>query len=138
MDKLAIDGGTPVRSSLLAYGRQFVDDDDRRAVDAVLRGDWLTTGPTVAAFEKALCEYTGAKYAVAVSSGTAALHAAAWAAGIAHDDEVIVPAISFVASANCVLYQGGKPVFADLCSEFQPARANHTLEKPLAHSFARQ
>ncbi|TLY35840.1 MAG: UDP-4-amino-4,6-dideoxy-N-acetyl-beta-L-altrosamine transaminase [Nitrospirae bacterium] len=117
MDKLAIDGGTPVRSSLLAYGRQFVDDDDRRAVDAVLRGDWLTTGPTVAAFEKALCEYTGAKYAVAVSSGTAALHAAAWAAGIAHDDEVIVPAISFVASANCVLYQGGKPVFADLCSD---------------------
>ena len=117
MEKLAIDGGTPVRSSLLPYGRQWIDEDDRRAVDAVLRGDWLTTGPTVAAFEKALCEYTGAKHAVAVCSGTAALHAATSGIGIARDDEVIVPAISFVASANCVLYQGGKPVFADLCPD---------------------
>jgi len=117
MDKLAIEGGAPVRSSLLAYGRQWIDDDDRRAVDAVLRGDWLTTGPMVAGFEKALCEYTGARHAVAVSSGTAALHAAAWAVGIGHGDEVIVPAISFVASANCVLYQGGKPIFADLCAD---------------------
>lgn len=117
MAKLAIDGGTPVRSSLLPYGRQWIDDEDRRAVDAVLRGDWLTTGPAVAAFEKALCGYTGARHAVAMNSGTAALHGATSAAGIAHGDEVIVPVISFVASANCVLYQGGKPVFADLCPD---------------------
>ncbi len=114
---LALKGGRPVRTSMLRYAAQSVDEADRRAVDDVLRGDWLTTGPTVAAFEKALCDFTGAKNAVAVNTGTAALHSAAWAAGIVSGDEVIVPAISFVASANCVLYQGGIPVFADLCPD---------------------
>lgn len=99
---------------MLRYAAQTLDDADRYAVDQVLRGDWLTTGPTVAQFEQALCDHTGAAYAVAVNSGTAALHAAAAAAGIGPGDEVIVPAISFVASANCVLYQGAVPVFADL------------------------
>lgn len=99
---------------MLRYATQMVDEDDRRAVDAVLRGDWLTTGPSVARFEDVLCEVTGARHAVAMNTGTAALHAAVAAAGVGPGDEVIVPAISFVASANCVLYQGGTPVFADL------------------------
>ena len=115
--KLALEGGSPVRASMLRYAAQSVDAADRGAVDKVLRGDWLTTGPTVAAFEKALCDFTRARHAVAVNTGTAALHAATWAAGIGPRDEVIVPAISFVASANCVLYQQGTPVFADLCPD---------------------
>ncbi|OGP64964.1 MAG: UDP-4-amino-4,6-dideoxy-N-acetyl-beta-L-altrosamine transaminase [Deltaproteobacteria bacterium RBG_13_47_9] len=115
VSKLALEGGSPVRASMLKYAAQSVDAADRRAVDEVLRGDWLTTGPTVTAFEKALCDFTGARNAVAVNTGTAALHTATWAAGIGPGDEVIVPAISFVASANCVLYQQGTPVFADLC-----------------------
>lgn len=115
--KLAIDGGTPVRNQMLPYGRQLVDEDDCQAVLKVLRSDWLTTGPAVKEFEEALCQTTQAKYAVAVTNGTAALHAAANALGIGSGDEVIVPAISFVASSNCILYQGAKPVFADVCKD---------------------
>lgn len=114
MTKLAIDGGTPVRASTLPYARQSIDDDDRRVVDEVLKSNWLTTGPKVKEFEEAVARYTGAIECVAVNTGTAALHAAVWAAGIGPGDEVIVPAISFVASANCVLYVGATPVFADL------------------------
>jgi perosamine synthetase len=115
--KLALDGGCPVRVTMLRYATQSVDEADRRTVDEVLRSDWLTTGPKVAAFEKALCDFTRARHAVAVNTGTAALHAATYAAGVGPGDEVIVPAISFVASANCVLYQQGTPVFADLCRD---------------------
>jgi perosamine synthetase len=115
--KLALEGGHPVRASMLRYAAQSIDAADRRAIDNVLLSDWLTTGPKVAAFEKALCDFTGARNAVVVNTGTAALHAATWAAGIGPGDEVIVPAISFVASANCVLYQQGTPVFADLCPD---------------------
>lgn len=114
MTKLAVDGGTPVRASMLPYARQCIDDDDRLAVDSVLRSNWLTTGPMVKEFEEAVTQYTGAAEGVAVNTGTAALHAAMWAAGVGPGDEVIVPAISFVASANCVLYVGATPVFADL------------------------
>ncbi|MBC7490223.1 MAG: UDP-4-amino-4,6-dideoxy-N-acetyl-beta-L-altrosamine transaminase [Glaciimonas sp.] len=114
MDKLAINGGTPVRATMLPYARQSIDDDDCRAVEAVLRSNWLTTGPKVKEFEAAVTHYTGALEGVAVNTGTAALHAALWAAGIGAGEEVIVPAISFVASANCVLYVGATPVFADL------------------------
>ncbi len=116
-NQLAIDGGVPVRETLLPYGKQLVDEEDRRAVDAVLRGDWLTTGPHVKAFEDAITDFTGARHGVAVSTGTAALHAALHAVGLGPGDEVIVPAISFVATANCVLYMGAKPVFADLQRE---------------------
>ena len=101
----------------LPYGRQVVDDDDLRAVAEVLGSDWLTTGPKVDAFEAALAEATGAKYAVAVSNGTAALHAAMAALAIGPGDEVVVPALTFAASANCVVYQGGTPVFADIDSD---------------------
>ena len=98
----------------IQYGRQSIDEDDIQAVVDVLRGDFLTTGPSVSAFEKAVCDYTGAKYAVAIANGTAALHAACFAGGIGEGDEVITTPITFAASANCVLYCGGTPIFADI------------------------
>jgi perosamine synthetase len=99
---------------MIPYGRQTIDEDDIKAVVDVLRSDWLTTGPKVAEFEQTIADYVGAKYAVAVSSGTAALHAAMYAIGIGPDDEVVVTPITFAASANCVVYQGGIPVFSDV------------------------
>ena len=111
---LAIHGGKPVRETMLSYGRQTIDDDDIQAVVDTLRSDWLTTGPKVSEFEDAFAEFTGAKHAVAVNNGTAALHAAMFALGIKSGDEVIVPAMTFAASANCVVYLGGTPVFADV------------------------
>ncbi len=114
MAKLAINGGSPVRSTMLPYGHQWIDEDDIAAVVEVLRSDWLTTGPKVAEFEKAFADFIGVTEAVAVSSGTAALHAAVYALGIGPGDEVIVPAMTFAASANCVVFQGGTPVFADV------------------------
>lgn len=114
MVTLAIHGGKPVRDTFLPYGRQWIGPDDVQAVIDTLTGDYLTTGPTVRAFEEKVAEYVGAKYAVAVSNGTAALHAACYAAGIKEGDEVITSPLTFAASANCVLYQGGKPIFADI------------------------
>lgn len=114
MSNLAIDGGRPVRSSTLNYGRQSVDENDIAAVAEVLRGSWLTTGPKVAEFEEKMCGLTGAKYAIAVNSGTAALHAVMNACGISEGDEVIVPTMTFAATANAVRYCGGTPVFADV------------------------
>jgi perosamine synthetase len=111
---LAIEGGRPVRETLLPYGRQCVDEEDIQAVVAVLRSDWLTTGPKVREFEEAFAARVGAQHAVAVCNGTAALHAAVHALGIGPGDEVIVPAMTFAATANCVVYQGGTPVFADV------------------------
>jgi perosamine synthetase len=99
---------------LIPYGRQQVDRQDIEAVVEVLQSDWLTTGPKVAEFEDAIARYSGAKYAVAVSSGTAALHCAAYAVGISAGDEVIVPAITFAATANCVIALGGRPVIVDV------------------------
>jgi perosamine synthetase len=113
-ERLAVDGGTPVRASLLPYGRQCIEDDDIAAVVEVLRSDWLTTGPAVGEFEEAFAAEVGAKHAVAIANGTAALHAAAYAAGITCGDEVIVTPMTFAATANCVRYMGGKVVFADV------------------------
>ena len=101
----------------LPYGRQLVDEDDIGAVTEVLRSDWLTTGPKIGEFEERFREFVGAKEAVAVSSGTAALHAAMHAIGVGPNDEVIVPAMTFVATANCIAFQGGTPVFVDVTSE---------------------
>ena len=112
--QLALHGGAPVRAELLPYGRHEIDDDDVAAVARVLRSDWLTSGPMVAEFEAAFARVTGAEHAVAVSNGTAALHAAMFALGIGPGDEVIVPPMTFAASANAVVYQGGTPVFADV------------------------
>ncbi|MCY6353993.1 UDP-4-amino-4,6-dideoxy-N-acetyl-beta-L-altrosamine transaminase [Clostridium sp. ZS2-4] len=113
-EKLAIHGGNPVRNTYLSYGKQHIDDEDIQSVVDVLKGDYLTTGPKVREFEKKVADYVGAKYAVAVSNGTAALHMACFAAGIEEGDEVIVSPVTFAASANCVLYCGGTPVFADI------------------------
>ncbi|MDE6530147.1 MAG: UDP-4-amino-4,6-dideoxy-N-acetyl-beta-L-altrosamine transaminase [Lachnospiraceae bacterium] len=114
MEKLAIHGGMPIREHKISYGRQCIEEDDIQAVTDVLKSDYLTCGPKVDELERALCDYTGAKYAVAVSNGTAALHCACIAAGIGPGDEVITTPITFAASANCVLYCGATPVFADI------------------------
>jgi perosamine synthetase len=111
---LAIQGGSPVRATYLPYGRQSVEKADVDAVVEVLRSDWLTTGPKVAEFEEAFAARVGAAYAVSFSSGTAALHGAAFAAELKGGDEAITTPLTFAATANCVLYQGATPVFADV------------------------
>jgi perosamine synthetase len=114
LETLAIHGGTPVRDKLLPYGRQTIDDADIAAVVETLKSDWLTTGPKVAEFEERFAAWVGARYAVSFSSGTAALHGTAFAAGLGSGDEAITTPLTFCASANCVLYQGANPVFADV------------------------
>lgn len=106
-----------MRSNLLPYGHQSIDEDDIAAVAETLRADWLTTGPKVNEFEEAFAARVGSRYAVSFSSGTAALHGAAFAAGIGASDEAITTPLTFAATANCVLYQGGRPVFADVRSD---------------------
>lgn len=98
----------------IPYGKQSIDETDIQAVLDVLHSDYLTTGPKIEEFEQLVADYTGARYAVAVSNGTAALHIACLAAGIGPGDEVITTPITFAASANCVLYCGAVPVFADI------------------------
>lgn len=114
MEKPAIAGGSPVRDTKLFYGHQYIDEEDVRAVSEVLTSDYLTCGPKVDELERKLCELTGARYAVACSNGTAALHIAALAAGLGAGDELITTPITFAASANCALYCGARPVFADI------------------------
>ncbi len=114
---LALDGGKPVRDTFLPYGRQSVDESDIQAVVDVMRSDWLTTGPKIAEFEEAFAGSVNAKYAVTFSSGTAALHGAVFAAGLKAGDEAITSPLSFAATANCVLYQGATPVFADVSTD---------------------
>ncbi|HXY15205.1 MAG TPA: UDP-4-amino-4,6-dideoxy-N-acetyl-beta-L-altrosamine transaminase [Terriglobales bacterium] len=111
---LAIYGGEPTRTTLLSYGRHFVDEADIQAVVDTLRSDWLTAGPKVAEFEEAIAAFVGAKYAVSFSSGTAALHAAVYTAGLGPGDEAITTPLTFAATANCLLYQGARPIFADV------------------------
>ena len=110
----AIEGGTPIRESKLYYGHQYLDEADYEAVLEVLKSDYLTCGPKIDELEAKLCEITGAKHAVACSNGTAALHMACIAAGIGEGDEIITTPITFAASANCALYCGAMPVFADI------------------------
>lgn len=116
-EALAIHGGSPVRETFLPYGRQSIDESDIQAVVETLRSDWLTTGPKVAEFEEAMAAWVSAKYAVSFSSGTAALHAAAFAAGLQPGDEAITSPLTFAATANCVLYQGATPIFADVLED---------------------
>ena len=117
MDKPAICGGKPIRGTKIFYGHQYIDDADIQAVVEVLKSDYLTCGPKIEELEKKLCAVTGAKYAVVCSNGTAALHMACQAAGIGAGDEMITTPITFAASANCALYCGAKPVFADINEE---------------------
>jgi perosamine synthetase len=115
--RLAIDGGTPVRTTILPYARQDISDEDVAAVGEALRSDWLTTGPRVPDFEAALMDATGARHAVAFSSGTAALHGAAVVAGLGPGDEAVTTPMTFVATANAVVYTGATPRFADVGAE---------------------
>lgn len=117
MEKPAIEGGTPVRETKIYYGHQYIDEADVQAVVDVLRNGDLTCGPKISELEKKLCDITGAKYAVVCSNGTAALHIACLSAGIGEGDEVITTPITFAASANCALYCGARPVFADIDPE---------------------
>lgn len=115
--KLAIYGGSPIRKNYLSYGKQKIDEDDIEEIIKVLKSDYLTTGPVIYEFEEKISKYVNSKYAVSFSSGTAALHAACYAAGIRSGDEVITSPITFAASANCILYCNAIPVFADINSE---------------------
>ncbi len=117
MELPAILGGKPVREDKIYYGRQWISEKDIEAVREVLEGPLITCGPKVKEAEDRLASYTGAKHAVVVNSGTSALHCACIAAGIKEGDEVITTPITFAASANCVLYCGAKPVFADIDPE---------------------
>lgn len=117
MEKPAYAGGKPVRETKLYYGHQYLDEKDVQAVVDVLHSDYLTCGPKITELEQRLCDLTGAKYAVVCSNDTAALHIACMAAGVSAGDEVITTPITFLASANCALYCGAKPVFADIDEE---------------------
>jgi perosamine synthetase len=99
------------------YGRQIVEDEDVEAVVEVLRSEWLTTGPAVDRFEEEFATFVDADHGVAVSNGTAALHLSMLAAGIGPGDEVIVPTLTFAASANCARYAGAEVVFADVLDD---------------------
>lgn len=114
MEKLAIEGGSPVRESSISYGCQWVDEKDIKEVVDILRGPLITCGPKVAEAEIALEKYLDVPYVTLVSNGTAALHCACAAAGIGPGDEVITTPLTFAASANCILYCGGRPIFADI------------------------
>lgn len=117
MEKPAYAGGKPVRETKLYYGHQYLDEKDVQAVVDVLHSDYLTCGPKITELEQRLCDLTGAKYAVVCSNDTAALHIACMAAGVSAGDEVVTTPITFLASANCALYCGAKPVFADIDEE---------------------
>ena len=112
--RLAVDGGTPIRNDMLSYGRHSIDQRDIDAVVEVLQSDWLTTGPKVDEFEDCITGLVESVGSVAVSSGTAALHVGMAALGVSSGDEVVVPALTFAATANCVVYQGATPVFVDV------------------------
>lgn len=113
-DSPFVKGGSPTRDTLLPYGRHYIDEDDVQAVLRVLRSEWITQGPKVPEFEEAVASWVGARHAVCFSSGTAALHAAAFAAGLGPGDEAVTTPLTFCATANCVLYRGARPVFADV------------------------
>ena len=114
----------------LSYGRQWINDDDISEVVKVLKGDWLTMGPAVDAFEKSLSEYAGVKHAVTFSSGTAALHGAMFASGMGAGDFAVTTAMTFVATSNSVIYTGATPIFADIDDTFcmNPKEAERTIE----------
>ena len=107
-------GDSGINEKFIPYGQQWIDEEDIQAVIETLKSDFLTQGPRIKEFEEKLAGVVGAKYAVAISNGTAALHAACFAAGIGEGDEVITTPMTFAASANCALYVGATPIFADI------------------------
>ncbi len=135
-EALAIHGGTPVRKTLLPYGRQSISESDIEAVTDVLRSDWLTTGPKVGEFEEAFAAFVGARFAVGFNSGTSALHGAAFAAGLGPGDEAITTPMTFCATSNCVLYQGARPVFADVSTDTLNLDPEQVQAKITSHTKA--
>ena len=135
-EALAIHGGDAVRKTLLPYGRQSLDDADIQAVVEVLKSDWLTTGPKIAEFEEKFAAWVGAKHAVSFSSGTAALHGAAFAAGLGPGDEAITTPMTFCATSNCILYQGATPVFADVSVDTLNLDPGEVSKKISSHTKA--
>ena len=114
MEKPAIEGGKPIRDTFLPYGKQNLDNKEIEEVIDTLKSDWITTGPKMKLFEDKFKKYIGSEFAVAVNSGTAALHVSTSSINIQPGDEVITTPLTFVASANCVVYRGGTPVLADI------------------------
>jgi len=117
---------------LIPYAKQSIDEDDIEAVCNVLRSDWITTGPKVKEFEKAVADFIGVKYAVAFNSGTSALHSAMFALNIGYGDEVILSPITFAATANCIILQGATPVFADVDPDtllIEPRKVEEKINK---------
>ncbi len=114
VEKPAIEGGTPIRKDFLPYGTQWLNSEEINEVIDALKSDWITTGPKMSLFEENFKKFIGSKYAVAVNSGTAALHISTSSIDINPGDEVITTPFTFVASANCVVYRGGTPIFADI------------------------
>jgi perosamine synthetase len=137
LETLAIHGGTPVRKRLLPYGRQSVDNADVQAVVEVLKSDWLTTGPKIGEFEERFAAWIGVRHAVSFSSGTAALHGAAFAAGLGPGDEAITTPMTFCATANCILYQGATPVFADVSADTLNLDPREVSKKLSARTYSR-
>jgi len=137
LEMLAIHGGTPVRGKLLPYGRQSLDESDIQAVVEVLKSDWLTTGPKVGEFEERFAAWVGARHAVSFSSGTAALHGAAFAAGLGPGDDAITTPLTFCATANCILYQGATPVFADVSPDTLNLDPDEVCKKLSSHPSSR-
>jgi len=135
-EALAIHGGKPVREKLLPYGRQSLDASDIQAVVEVLQSDWLTTGPKIGEFEERFAAWVGARHAVSFSSGTAALHGAAFAAGLGPGDEAITTPMTFCATANCILYQGATPVFADVSPDTLNVDPHEVSRKATARTKA--
>jgi len=135
-EALAIHGGDAVRKTLLPYGRQSLDDADIQAVVEVLKSDWLTTGPKITEFEERFAAWVGAKHAVSFSSGTAALHGAAFAAGLGPGDEAITTPMTFCATSNCILYQGATPVFADVSVDTLNLDPGEVSKKISSHTKA--
>ncbi len=136
LETLAIHGGIPVREKLLPYGRQSLDEKDVQAVVEVLKSDCLTTGPKVGEFEERFAAWVGARHAVSFSSGTAALHGAAFAAGLGPGDEAITTPMTFCATANCILYQGATPVFADVSADTLNLDPAEVSQKISSHTKA--
>src|ERR1700733_10415803 len=136
LETLAVHGGKPVREKLLPYGRQGLDDSDIKAVVEVLKSDWLTTGPKVGEFEERFAAWVGARHAVSFSSGTAALHGTAFACGRAPGDEAVTTPMTFCATANCVLYQGATPIFADVSPDTLNLDPQQVSQKLSSHTKA--
>ncbi|MFX1297589.1 MAG: UDP-4-amino-4,6-dideoxy-N-acetyl-beta-L-altrosamine transaminase, partial [Promethearchaeota archaeon] len=114
MQKPAIEGGTPIRKEFLPYGTQWLDNEEIEEVIDTLKSAWITTGPKMKKFEDMFKNYIGSKFSVAVNSGTAALHISTSSIDINPGDEVITTPLTFVASANCIVYRGGTPILADI------------------------